>query len=86
MSVSDLLYSRITQKRYRDVSVHVRSCVLDGLAAIMLALPEVYVQVRCVVYIVAAATGVGLTVYGIQRCPALRRIDLWRDRQSFTRR
>ncbi|CAM9804703.1 unnamed protein product, partial [Sphacelaria rigidula] len=48
MSVSDLLYSRITQKRYRDVSVHVRCCVLDGLAAIMLALPEVYVQVRCV--------------------------------------
>ena len=41
------VYSAVTQKRYRDVSPLVRSSALDGLTVIMLALPEVYVQVRC---------------------------------------
>lgn len=40
------MYSAVTQKRYRDVSPLVRSAALDGLTVIMLALPEVYVQVR----------------------------------------
>lgn len=39
------VYAKITQKRYRDVSVAVRSAALDGLSKIMLALPEIYVQV-----------------------------------------
>lgn len=39
------VYAKITQKRYRDVSVVVRSAALDGLSKIMLALPETYVQV-----------------------------------------
>lgn len=40
------VYTKITQKRYRDVSVVVRSAALDGLSKIMLALPDIYVQVR----------------------------------------
>lgn len=44
--VSDMVYSRVAQKRYRDVSPLVRSTVLNGLCAILLAAPEVYVQVK----------------------------------------
>ncbi|CAM9843247.1 unnamed protein product [Pylaiella littoralis] len=48
--VSDLVYSKITQKRYRDVSTEVRSAALSGLSKIMLALPEVYVQDKLMRY------------------------------------
>ena len=40
------VYAKITQKRYRDVSVAVRSAALDGLSKVMLALPDIYVQVN----------------------------------------
>lgn len=41
----DQIYSKITQKRYRDVSTAVRSTALHGLSSIMVTLPDVYVQV-----------------------------------------
>lgn len=44
------VYSKITQKRYRDVSTEVRSAALSGLRKIMLALPEVYVQDKLMRY------------------------------------
>ena len=43
------VFSRVTQKRYRDVSPPVRTAVLEGLCSIMLALPEVYVEVNEIV-------------------------------------
>eukprot|EP00752_Nemacystus_decipiens_P009436 g8435.t1 len=49
-AAADLVYTKITQKRYRDVSVPVRSAALDGLSKIMLALPDVYVQDKMMRY------------------------------------
>eukprot|EP00903_Cladosiphon_okamuranus_P006626 g6471.t2 len=49
-TASDLVYAKITQKKYRDVSVAVRSAALDGLCKIMLALPDIYVQDKLMRY------------------------------------
>ncbi|CAM9437965.1 unnamed protein product, partial [Ectocarpus fasciculatus] len=49
-TVSDLVFSKMTQKRYRDVSPLIRSIALEGLSKIMLALPEVYVQDKLMRY------------------------------------
>ncbi|CAM9143991.1 unnamed protein product [Ectocarpus sp. 6 AP-2014] len=49
-TVSDLVFSKITQKRYRDVSPLIRSIALEGLSKIMLALPEFYVQDKLMRY------------------------------------
>lgn len=46
--ISDGIQSKVVHKRYRDVSATVRASVIEGLTDIMLALPEVFVQVRAV--------------------------------------
>ncbi|CAN0075413.1 unnamed protein product [Ascophyllum nodosum] len=48
--ISEKVFVRVTQKRYRDVSTSVRTTVLEGLCAVMLALPEVYVEDKLMRY------------------------------------